>query len=59
MFLQVARKTFYERRTWWAVYRAYHRVFLVNLTVFHLMMAQVCSQLGGGSGGGGGGLPGG
>ena len=39
----VMRKTFVERRTWWAVYRAYHRVFQLNLTAFHIMMAQVMS----------------
>lgn len=42
--VQVARKTFQENRTWWAVYRAYHRVFLVCLVPFHFMMAQSLTE---------------
>lgn len=38
---ELATKTFQERRSWLAIYRAYYRIFLINLVAFHIMMAQV------------------
>ncbi|KAG2442264.1 hypothetical protein HXX76_002351 [Chlamydomonas incerta] len=33
-------KTYYERRSWWGVYRAFFRVYAFHLVLFHLMQAQ-------------------
>lgn len=51
--LHVVCKTFPERRTWWAVYRTFFRVFMTNLVAFHVMMAQVRPGGGGKAAGGG------
>lgn len=33
-------KTYRERRTWWALYRNYWRVFLFHLVLFHLLLVR-------------------
>lgn len=37
--MQVFAKTFRERRSWAAVYRAFFRVYCLQLVAFHLLMA--------------------
>ncbi len=43
-YQKVFRKTFQERRTYFAVYRAFYRYFVINITAFHLFMMQARKQ---------------